>query len=158
MNQASKKILAPVLASVFLLLVFSFTVSAAAVGPQTGLAVAFPAKELSVVEKTAQLDKASIVLINSIVTGTAIMPSFQLVQTGSGGGGASIVGTWQSGDETITFTANGQFSGNSPQSGPFSGTYSVQGNVLTANYLTPTQATFQFTFSIAENTLQLSHP
>ncbi|MFH0973524.1 MAG: trypsin-like peptidase domain-containing protein, partial [Candidatus Micrarchaeota archaeon] len=132
----------------------------AVVSQQTGLAAAFPAKEPDIVEKTAQLDKASIVLINSIVTGKAIMPSFKLVQGGASGGGSSdagIVGTWQSTEETLTFLANGQFSGIGT-SGAFSGTYSFQGNVLTANYLTPAQATVQFTFSVAGNTLQISHP
>ncbi len=157
-NRVSKKILA----SVLLLLVFSFlvsNVSAATVGQQTGLAAAFPAKELDVVEKTAQIDKASIVLINSMVTGTAVMPSFQLVPGGGAAGSdTGIVGTWQSTEETLTFLANGQFSSVGSSSGTITGTYSVQGNVLTVNYVVPRQFTVDFTFSISGDTLQISHP
>ena len=136
--------------AVFLVL-NSFPVSAVTVGQQTGLAVAFPAKEPDVIEKTAQLDKASVVLINSIVTGTVVLPSFQLVQNSA----YLIVGTWEAGGETVEFTEDGRFSTTS-QSTSTSGTYYLQGNELTLNYLSPRQATLVLTFSISGDQLQLS--
>ncbi len=123
--------------------------------------VSMPDGMPGIIAQTAQKDKAAIVLINSIVTGTAVLPSYQTVQGGtpaSGGGGGSIVGTWQSAYETTTFTARGRFSGKNVQTGAFRGTYSVRGNVITAKYTLPQQGTVQFTFSVSGNTLMISHP
>lgn len=124
-------------------------------------AVSLPDTSPNIVTKTAQKDKAAIVSINSIVTGTAVMPSFKLVQSGTGGGGTgtgSIVGTWQSDYETVTFTADGKFSGSSPQSGAFSGLYGIQdGNLLTLNYLQPNVVTWQFLFTLSGDALTISN-
>lgn len=122
----------------------------------TSEAVSLPDKTPNIITQTAQKDKAAIVLIQSIVSGTAVMPSFSMVQGGSSSSGEGIVGTWQSSIETITFTADGQFSGSSPQSGSFGGTYTTQGNVLTAVYIIPVYVTAQFTFSVSGDTLTLS--
>ncbi len=122
----------------------------------TSEAVSLPDKTPNIITQTAQKDKSAIILIQSIVSGTAVMPSFSMVQGGSSGGGEGIVGTWQSSIETITFTTDGQFSGSSPQSGSFGGTYTIQGNVLTAVYVIPVQVTAQFTFSVSGDTLTLS--
>lgn len=122
----------------------------------TSLAVSLPDKTPNIITQTAQKDKSAIILIQSIVSGTAVMPSFSMVQGGGSSGGEGIVGTWQSSIETLTFTADGQFSGSSPQSGSFGGTYTAQGNVLTAVYIIPVQVTAQFTFAVSGNTLTLS--
>ena len=137
--------------------IFSFSAFAAGDFDVTGHAVSLPDKMPGIIAQTAQKDKAAIVLIKSIVTGTAVMPSFTMVQGGAANTG-SIVGTWQSNIETVTFTADGRFSGSSPQSGAFGGTYTLQGNTLVAVYTSPTAATFQFTYTLSANTLTLSHP
>ncbi len=121
----------------------------------TSLAVSLPDKTPNIITQTAQKDKSAIILIQSIVSGTAVMPSFSMVQGGSSGG-EGIVGTWQSSVETLTFTADGQFSGSSPQSGSFGGAYTIQENVITALYIIPVQVTAQFTFSVSGDTLILS--
>lgn len=93
------------------------------------------------------------------MTGTAVLPSYQVVQGGAAaGGGENIVGTWQSAYETTTFTANGRFKGNHTQTGVFRGTYSIRGNVLTVKYTYPQRGTVQFTFSVSGNMLMMSHP
>ncbi len=139
--------------------VFSFS-ALAAEDDLTGLAVSLPDKVPNIITQTAQKDKAAIVLINSITTGTAVMPSFTVIPQGAASTetGGSIVGTWQSSDETVTFNANGQFSSSSIKYGSASGTYTVQGSTLIANYVTPAVSTVQFTFSVSGNTLVLSHP
>lgn len=124
----------------------------------TGAAVSLPDKLPNIIVQTAQKDKAAIVLIQSIVTGTATMPSFTTAQGSGAAQTGGIVGTWQSNIETVTFTADGRFSGTSPQSGAFSGTYTTQGNVLALNYILPASITWQFTFAILGDTLTLSHP
>jgi S1-C subfamily serine protease len=118
-------------------------------------AVSLPDKPPGIIAQIAQKDKAGIVLINSIVTGKAVMPSYTMVQ--GGGGSGSIVGTWQSSIETVTFTAGGQFSGSSAQTGAFGGTYMTQGNNLLLTYV-PSQITAQFTFTVSGNTLTLYSP
>ncbi len=121
----------------------------------TSEAVSLPDKTPNIITQTAQKDKSAIILIQSIVSGTVVMPSFTTIQGGSSSGGG-LVGTWQSSYESITFTADGQFSGSSPQSGSFGGTYTTQGNVLTAVYIIPVQVTAQFTFAVSGDTLTLS--
>src|SRR3989338_5696071 len=71
-------------------------------------AVKLPEKEPDIITKTAQLDKASVVLIYSIVAGTASMPDFKIVPGGNTE--ITIVGTWQNAAETVTFTQGGAFS------------------------------------------------
>ena len=119
--------------------------------------VSMPDSKPGIIAQTAQKDKAAIVLINSVVTGTAVIPSFQIVPGGSGGSG-SVVGTWRSVYETTTFTANGRFRGNNKQTGAFRGTYNVRGNVIVTNYSYPSKGTVQFTFTVSGNTLTISHP
>jgi len=119
-------------------------------------AVNFPEKEPDIITKTAQLDKASVVLIYSIVTGTASMPDFKIVPGGNTE--ITIVGTWQNAAETVTFTQGGAFSADETSGENFSGTYSVAGNVLTLYYSYPQITTAQFTFTLTANTLVLSNP
>ncbi len=138
--------------------IFSFSAFAAGDFDVSGYAVSLPDKMPGIITQTAQKDKAAIVLIKSIVTGTAVMPSFTMVQGGGAAQTGSIVGTWQSNIETVTFTADGRFSGSSQQNGVFSGTYTLQGNILVATYTLPAAATFQFTYTLSANTLTLSHP
>ena len=121
-------------------------------------AVSLPDKVPNIIAQTAQKDKAAIVYIESIVTGTAVYPTYVMVQGGAVAGGGNIVGTWQHPQETLTFYANGEFTGNSIQIGYFSGTYATQGSILTINYVSPSMSTAQFTYSVSGNTLQLSHP
>ena len=141
---------------IFLVLIGILIFSTLAFAGITSEAVSLPDKTPNIITQTAQKDKAAIVLIQSIVSGTAVMPSFSMVQGGSSSSGEGIVGTWQSSIETITFTADGQFSGSSPQSGSFGGTYTTQGNVLTAVYIIPVYVTAQFTFAVSGDTLTLS--
>ncbi|MDD5148620.1 MAG: trypsin-like peptidase domain-containing protein [Candidatus ainarchaeum sp.] len=119
-------------------------------------AVKFPEKEPDIITRTAQLDKASVVLIYSIVTGTASMPEFKLVQ--GGGTEATLVGTWENSEETVTFTEDGRFLADEASGGTFSGTYSIAGNVLTLAYSSPQTGTVKFTFTLSGNTLVLSNP
>ena len=132
--------------SILILLLFSASLSA----------ISLPEKPPNIIGQTAQKDKAAVVYINSIVTATAVMPSFNLVEGATDGTG-SIVGTWQSA-ETVTFTADGNFYGTSPDTPQYSGTYTTQGNILTVNYIIPRRGTVQFTFSVSGNTLVLSNP
>lgn len=127
----------------------------------TTFAVSLPDKVPNIIAQTAQKDKAAIVYIQSIVSGTAVFPTYSIVPDGGAtttGAGGNIVGTWQHPQETLTFYANGEFTGNSVQTKAFSGTYTTQRNVLTINYVSPSISTAQFTYSVSGNTLQLSHP
>ena len=117
-------------------------------------AVSLPQKPPNIIGQTAQKDKAAIVYINSIVTATATIPSFTIVQGNTGGGGGSIVGTWRSSVETIIFAADGSFSETNSQT-QYTGTYTIQGNILTLNYIIPSRATAQFTFTLSDNTLSI---
>jgi hypothetical protein len=113
------------------------------------------------VSRVTQLDKAAVVHIQSVVRGTAVWPSFTLVQggtgaAGSGGGGVTLVGTWQGAGETVTFAPNGQFSGTTAQGGGFAGLYSVQGNTLVLQYTSPTVATAQVQYVISGSGLQIT--
>ena len=114
----------------------------------------------SPVSQTAQRDKAAVVHIQSIVSGRAIWPSYEYVSRASAGTEGGIVGTWQTPGETVTFTADGWFSGNNANAGAFQGTYSVQGNTLVLRYTAPSVATVQVAFQITSSgsgrVLQLS--
>jgi|GEM_PF-806191 len=122
-------------------------------------AVSLPDEVPGITTQTAQKDKAAIVMIQSVVTGTVSWPSFTLQV--AGGGSGSIVGTWQStdGTDTVTFYGNGEFNGNYIGGGvstPYSGTYSTQGNTLTINYLSPPpQNTVYYTYTVTGDTLNL---
>jgi len=125
-------------------------------------AVKLPAKEPDIITKTAQLDKASVVLIYSIVTGTAAMPDFKVVEVGNtgtveGGNAGTIVGTWQTTGETLTLTEDNRFSAVEASGESFSGVYSVSGNALRFDYVYPQAGTVVFTFSLSGNTLTLSN-
>lgn len=121
-------------------------------------AVSLPTKTPSIVTQTAQKDKAAVVLINSIVSGTVIIPSYTYTFAGAEG----IVGTWNSAQETVTFTEDWQFSGDTEGVGTYSGTYTTEGDVLTIYYEIwngePTDQTVEFTFSVSGNVLTLQHP
>lgn len=69
---------------------------------------------------------------------------------------ATIAGTWQNPQGTMTFYEDGRFSGKNTQLGVFNGTYTIQEKILTLNYAFPAAATAQFTFAVSGNTLQLS--
>lgn len=122
-------------------------------------AVSLPISVPNIVAQTSQKDKAAIVYIQSIISGEVVYPSFVLVQGASSSGSASdsIVGTWQSATETTTFSADGRFASTDKTYGSYSGTYSVQGNVLSLIY-DQTSSIVQFTFAVSGNVLQLSHP
>jgi S1-C subfamily serine protease len=111
------------------------------------------------ISRYTQLDRAAVVHIRAVVRGTAVWPSYTLVDGARGGttGGASgsIVGSWQAPGETVTFTQDGQFGGSSAQAGPFQGLYRVQGNVLTLQYTAPSPGTVQVGFAVSGDTLQL---
>ncbi|WP_251341506.1 S1C family serine protease [Haloplanus halophilus] len=109
------------------------------------------------VSRITQLDKAAVVHIQSVVRGTAVWPSYTLAEAGTGGGG-SLVGTWQTPGETVTFAENGQFSGTFAGGGGFQGLYSVQGDVLLLQYTSPVQTTVQYRYAMSGNTLQVTGP
>ncbi len=137
--------------AIFLLSIFILSSSGFA-------AVSLPDSVPNIVAQTSQKDKAAIVYVQSIVSGDVVYPAFVMVQgAASGTTGSSIVGTWQSATETITFSADGRFASTDKTYGSYSGTYSAQGNVLSLTY-DQTGSTVQFTFAISGNTLQLSHP
>jgi PGF-pre-PGF domain-containing protein len=69
---------------------------------------------------------------------------------------ASIAGTWQNPQETMTFYDDGSFSGKNTQIGVFNGMYSIKENILTLNYAFPAAAATQFTFAVSGSTLELS--
>jgi S1-C subfamily serine protease len=121
------------------------------------IAISLPEQVPGIAARTAQKDKAAVVLINSIVTGTAVMPSFSLIQGGTAGSGG-LEATWQSPLETVTFSQGGQFTGTNLQTGFFSGTYSVQGNTITATFTYPIPTVVVFTYTISADTLTLSNP
>lgn len=106
------------------------------------------------IARVTQLDKAAIVHIQTIVTGTAVWPSYSLVD-GAAAGGGGIVGTWQGAGETVSFTPDGTFSGNSAQTGAFQGRYTIQGNVLTLQYVSPVATTVQLQYSVSGGVLQI---
>lgn len=115
-------------------------------------AVSLPDKVPGIVTQIAQKDKAAIVLINSIVTGTALIPSYT-VQTG---GATTIVGDWETQTETLTFTEDGRFSATITATGArYSGTYETAGDVLTLYYTYPTDATVDYTYSLEGGYLTL---
>ena len=79
-----------------------------------------------------------------------------LLLAGSAFATATIAGTWQNPQGTMTFYEDGRFSGKNTQLGVFNGTYTIQENILTLNYAFPAAANTQFTFAVSGNTLQLS--
>ena len=98
--------------------------------------VPLPDKVPGITTQTAQKDKAAIVMIQSVVTGIVSWPSYIMELAAD----ESIVGTWQSldGTDTVIFYANGEFGGSyTPTSLSYSGTYTIQGNILTIAYVTP---------------------
>ncbi len=117
-------------------------------------AVSLPDKVPGITTQTAQKDKAAIVMIQSVVTGTVSWPSYTIELAAD----ESIVGTWQStdGTDTVIFYANGEFGGSyTPTSLIYSGTYTIQGDILTITYITPVANIVQFTLSISGDTLTL---
>ena len=140
---------------IIVMLCSMFQILAFAADDITGLAVSLPEEDHTpnIISQTSQKDKAAIVLIHSIVTGTAILPSFSIVA-----GPGSVVGTWQAATETVTFTQDGQFSSNGVYEGTayvITGTYETYGDTLYITYITPVQGTGELTFSISGNTLTL---
>jgi len=130
------------------LIFFSNSVSAA---------VSLPDEVPNITTQTAQKDKAAIVMIQSVVTGTVSWPSYTMALAAD----ESIVGTWQStdGTDTVIFYANGEFGGSYTGSTPtisYSGTYVIQGSTLTITYITPVANIAQFTVSISEDMLTLN--
>jgi len=116
-------------------------------------AVSLPDKVPGITTQTAQKDKAAIVMIQSVVTGTVSWPSYTMELTVD----ESILGTWQStdGTDTVIFYANGEFGGSyTPTSLIYSGTYTIQGDILTITF-TPSGEIAQFTLSISGDTLTL---
>ncbi len=89
-----------------------------------------------------------------IVSGAALLSIILLA--GGAFAAASIAGTWQNPQGTITFYEDGRFSGKSTQLGVFNGMYSIKENILTLNYAFPAAAATQFTFAVSGNTLELS--
>ena len=116
-------------------------------GDDGGRAVDMPGP----VSRTAQRDKAAVVHIQSIVSGRAIWPSYQFVERASAGGGDSIVGTWQTPGETVTFTADGRFSGHNANAGAFQGTYSIRGSTLVLHYVSPAVTTAQLGYQVTSS-------
>ena len=118
-------------------------------------AVSLPDEMPGITTQTAQKDKAAIVMIQSVVTGTVSWPSFTLELAAD----ESIVGTWQStdGTDTVIFYANGQFGGSYTGTNPttYSGTYTIQGDILTVTF-TPSGDIVPFTFTISGDTLTLN--
>ena len=142
---------------VLVIIVFSaFYVPVFAAEEITGLAVSLPeaGQVPSIISKTAQKDKAAIVLISSIVSGTAIIPSFT-IELGAG----SLVGTWESTYETVTFTEDGQFTVRGYYTDGttylFSGTYTIQGDYIAFNYVDV--GVVEQPFSISGDILTLSY-
>ena len=119
-------------------------------------AVSLPDKVPGITTQTAQKDKAAIVMIQSVVSGIVSWPSYTLELSAD----ESIVGTWQStdGTDTVIFYANGEFGGSYTGSTPtvsYSGTYTVQGTILTITYITPVVNVVQFILSVSGDTLTL---
>jgi serine protease Do len=118
--------------------------------------VSLPDEVPGITTQTAQKDKAAIVMIQSVVSGTVSWPSYTMELAAD----EDIVGTWQStdGTDTVIFYANGEFGGSYTGTNPltYSGTYTVQGNILTITYITPITNTAQFTLSISGDTLTLN--
>lgn len=111
------------------------------------------------ITRVSQLDRAAIVHIQSVVSGTAVWPSYSLVDAATAAaaaGGGTIVGTWQAPGETVTFTQNGQFSGTNSQVGAFSGLYSVQGSTLVLQYQAPVATTVQLQHAVSDGMLQIT--
>ena len=140
------------LISLIFVLLFISSVQASVTGQVT-----LPATEESVdiIKKTAALEKSAIVLIATRISGEIIYPDFEIVHIAEDTG---IIGTWQTEDETITFSEDGTFIGNSVDVGALAGTYSITGNTVTINYTLPFAGTAQFTFEVEGNMLTLSHP
>jgi len=120
-------------------------------------AISLPDKIPGIVSQTVQKDKPAIVYINTVIRGTTRCPSFIMVPAGGSPIGG-VVGSWQSQIETVTFAPNGYFNGTNMQSGPFGGTYSIQGNVLALNYAGPMPFSSQLPFNLAGNTLTIYNP
>jgi len=118
--------------------------------------VSLPDDVPGITAQTAQKDKAAIVLIQSVVKGTVSWPSYTMELATD----EDIVGTWQStdGTDTVIFYANGEFGGSytGPNPTSYSGTYTIQGNILTITYITPITNIVQFTLSISGDTLTLN--
>jgi S1-C subfamily serine protease len=111
------------------------------------------------VTQIVERDKAAVLHIFTSVTGEAVYPSFEFVQSGQGGSGSnSLVGTWQTvSGETLAFRENGSFTGSSDD-GQFQGLYSVSGSTLALQITAPQQLLVNFQFSISGNTLTLNLP
>jgi len=136
-------------------LLFSLVVTGILIFSSTSVLgdVSLPDKVPGITTQTAQKDKAAIVMIQSVVTGTVSWPSFTMELAADG----SIVGTWQSldGTDTVIFYANGEFGGSyTPTSLIYSGTYTIQGDIITITF-TPSGDIWQFTLSISGDTLTL---
>ncbi|MBU0898534.1 MAG: trypsin-like peptidase domain-containing protein [Nanoarchaeota archaeon] len=139
-----------------IILIFSILIFSSLSFALVSAAVSLPDEIPNIITQTAQKDKASVVLINSIITGTVLMPSYEMSFTGSTtDDSGSIVGTWQAEGETLTFTSSGEFDGDSNY-GYFSGTYSTQGNTLSLHYMYPYTIFAQFTYSISGDSMVLS--
>ena len=117
-----------------------------------GYCVSLPDEKPGIVSATAQKDKASVVLITTLVEGTLVYPSFEFMFVGG-----SIVGTWQHPQESFTFNSDGTFRNwSTDQEYDFEGTYSTSGEQITVTYAG--QAPIKGSYIITDNTLRLSFP
>jgi S1-C subfamily serine protease len=73
------------------------------------------------------MDKAAVVLINSIVSGTVVMPDYEFIELID----SEIFGEWSFGSGIITFYSDGSWGSQSPGETTFTGTYYTQGGFLT---------------------------
>ena len=114
-------------------------------------AVTLPTAAPDMTTKTAQLDKAAVVSVYSIVTGDVVFPDFDYV--------SGMVGTWADdpsapGEEWV-FDWAGYFALYNDGELSMNGTYYADGEILTLEATSPFESTYEFYYAYDEETLTI---
>ncbi|SCA63904.1 Uncharacterized protein SCG7086_BI_00060 [Chlamydiales bacterium SCGC AG-110-P3] len=110
-----------------------------------------------IVAKTAHKDKAAVVLIYSIVSGTAVMPDYYFLDLITKGLiDQRVVGVWTGSERSLTLDMSGNFADRDSYGIDYKGTYTTEGSNLILQY--DNGSVTRFLYEQTGNSLSISDP